>query len=78
MRKRISSYLSANDGEWLPSKPMFDTTGKRQMKSEQAQMIRHIIFTNPGIKNLKFPELNTAFFVLIAGRAEKRFQAPKL
>jgi hypothetical protein len=64
-----------NVGERSP-KCLFDTTGKGQMKSEQAQLIRHITFTNPGIKTSKFPELYTAFFVLITGHAPTKEEVP--
>ena len=39
-------------------------------------MIRHIIFTNPGIKNSKLPELYTTLFVLIAGRVSTKEEVP--
>jgi hypothetical protein len=36
----------------------------------------HIIFTNPGIKNSKFQELYTAFFVLKTGCAPTKEEVP--
>ena len=55
---------------------IFEPSGPRQLKSQCAQIIRHILFTNPKVAISKFPELYTAMFVLINGRAPKECQIP--
>ena len=57
---------------------IFEPPGPRQLKSDSAQIIRHILFTNPKVGISKFPELFASMFVLITGRApeEREITSP--
>ena len=71
LMKYIRDGIQFNTGEGLTHE-IFEASGPWQLKSESAQIIRHILFTNPKIGLSKFPELYTSMFVLIAGKLQEK------
>ena len=64
-----------NGGEGL-YREVFEPTGPKQLKPDSAFIIRHILFTCPGIGISKFPEVFTSFHVLLTGTAPSAGQLP--
>ena len=55
----VRGGIRFNKGEARLTREVFEPTGPRQLKSDSAQIIRHILYTNPKIGPSKFPELYT-------------------
>ena len=64
-----------NEGEVLTNQ-IFEPTGPRQLKSSCAQIIRHILFTNPRLGLCSFPDIFACMFLLVSGQAATEKEIP--
>ena len=64
-----------NEGEVLTNQ-IFEPTGPRQLKSDCAQIIRHILFTNPRLGLCSFPDIFACMFLLVSGQAATEKEIP--
>ena len=64
-----------NEGEVLTNQ-IFEPSGPRQLKSDCAQIIRHILFTNPRLGLCSFPDIFACMFLLVSGRAATEKEIP--